>query len=159
SLFRSGHLGCIDQAVWVATIGVFIAVAELFKRDLLHRGFTRLYEEFMRLGDVAYTSPALACWAPWLTREGEAQTYISLDHLGQPVEVTQYPLVASVMTWDEDEHPREPTAWSLAPMLRPTLGIVGVVGDHHLHHYVDRSYRPVAIERDVPHEEWSFEHH
>ena len=28
-----------------------------------------------------------------------------------------------------------------------------------LRQYVDRSYRPVAIERDIPHEEWFFDHH
>ena len=131
SLFRRGHQGCIDQAVWVATIGVPAAVAALFKRDTPHRWFDSLHEEFVGLGDAAYTSPVLACWAPWLTSEGEAQTYISIDHTGQPVEVTRYPLVASVMTRDEDEHPSEPTAWSPAPMLRSALGIVGAFSDRH----------------------------
>ena len=151
TLFRRGHQGCIDQAVWVATIGVPAAVVDLFKRDLPHRWFNRLHEEFVGLGDAVYTSPMLACWAPWLTPDGEAQTYISLDHMGQPVEVTRYPLVASVMTRDEDEDPKEPTAWSPAPVLRSALGIVSAVGDRHLRQYVDRSYRPVAIEWDAPH--------
>jgi hypothetical protein len=159
SLFRRGHQSCIDQAVWVASIGVPTAVAALFKRDTPHRWFSRLHEEFVGLGDAVYTSPALACWAPWLTREGDAQTYISLDHMGRPVEVTRYPLVASVTTWYEDEHPREPDAWSPAPVLRSALGIVGAVGDRYQRQYVDHAYRPVAIERDVPHAEWSFSHH
>ena len=159
SLFRRGHQGCLDQAVWVATIGVPAAVAALFKRDTPHCWFSHLHKEFVGLGDAVYTPPALACWAPWLTREGEAQTYISLDYIGQPVEVTRYPLVASVTTRDEDEDPKEPIAWSPAPVLRSALGIVGAVGDRHLRQYVDRSYRPIAMERDVPHEGWSFDHH
>jgi hypothetical protein len=52
-LFRRGHQGCVDQAVWVATIGVPIAVVELFRRDLLHRGFARLHKEFVGLGDIS----------------------------------------------------------------------------------------------------------
>src|SRR5262249_23248624 len=87
ALFRRGHQDCLDQAVWVATIGVPAAVVELFKRDTSYRWFDHLHEEFVGLGDAVYTSPVLACWAPWLTREGEEQTYISLDHAGQPVEI------------------------------------------------------------------------
>ncbi len=58
TLFRRGHQGCIDQAVWVATIGVPIAVAELFKRDILHRWFSHLHEEFVGLGDAVIVSSA-----------------------------------------------------------------------------------------------------
>ena len=130
----------------MATIGVPAVVADLFKRDTPHRGFARLHREFVGLSGTVYTSPALACWAPWLVRESEIQTYISLDHAGQPVEVTYYPLVAAVMTRDEDEAPREPIAWSPAPVLRPALGIVGAIGDRHLRQYIDRSYRLVASE-------------
>jgi len=159
SLFRRAHQACVDQAVWLTCLGVPLDVAHLLRRDAPFVGDDRLYEAFAGVADPTYVSPALACWASWLSHEGETHWYVSLDESGQPVRVHWHPLVTKVTVRDEDEHPREPDAWFPAPLLRSALGVVGAMGDRHLRHYLDRNRDAIAVERSLPHDEWAFSHH
>lgn len=104
-------------------------------------------------------SPALACWASWLSHEGLVDSYVSLNENGHPVTVHTHPLVTQVTARDEDEPPRESDAWFPSPLVRSSLGIVGAAGDRHLRHYLDRNRNVIAIERDLPHAGSAFSHH
>ncbi len=159
SLFRRGHQTCVDQAVQVACLGVPLDVAHLLRRDAPFLVDDWLYKAFAWVADSTYVSPALGCWASWLSHAGESDCYVSLDESGQPVPVHKHPLVTKVTVRDEDEHPGEPDAWFPAPFLRSTLGIVGAAGDRHLRHYLDRKRDVIAIERSLPHHEFAFSHH
>src|SRR6266700_5675762 len=139
SLFRRGHQACLDQAVWLACLGVPREVAHLLRRDAPFLGDDRLYEAFAWVADSTYVSPSLGCWASWLSHEGEIDQYGSLDESGRTVRIDRRPLVTKVTVRDEDEHPGEPDAWFPAPLLRSVLGTVGAAGDRHLRHYLDRN--------------------
>ena len=43
--------------------------------------------------------------------------------------------------------------------MRSKLGVVGATGDRHLRHYLDRNRDAVAVERSLPHDELTFNHH
>jgi hypothetical protein len=160
SFFRRAHDACVDQAVWIACLGIPLEVVHIVKRDAPFLIGHRLSEDFTGIVDSTYVSPALGCWASWLSHEGANNSYVSLDKSGQPVSVNRHPLVTQVIFRDEEEHPREPHAWFPAPVVRPELGIIGAAGDRHVRHYLDRNRHVVAVERDLPHHDaFAFIHH
>ena len=158
-IFGRGHQACVDQAIWIACLGVPHEAAHLLKRDGPILVTDDLHEAFAWIAGPTYVSPALGCWASWLSHEEESDGYVSLDENGRPVRVRRQPLVTKVIVRDEDEDPREFDAWFPAPFLRSRMGIVGATGDRHLRRYLDRSRDVVAIERGISQYEFAFDHH
>jgi hypothetical protein len=158
SLCRRGHQSCIDQFVQVRAFAVPTVELSLLLRDapFLRRA---LHEYGAWVEEGVYASPALACWAPWLTWQGEDQGYGSFDAEGRVVHVSILSMVGRVTARFEGDHPQEPYVWMPSPRLGRHLGVVAMRGGRYLRHYLNRKGLPVAIERDLPHRSFSFDHH
>lgn len=158
SHWRRGHQSCIDQLVEMRSFAIDPAQLHILRRDAPYtlRGH---YEEGAWVEEGTYTSPAIACWAPWMTWGGEDRGYNSFDEEGGVLPVLVEPLVGGITAHFEGEWPQEPRVWMPAPVLREGLGIAAMRGGRWHRSYVDRDGVPRAVERDVPSKSFSFDHH
>jgi hypothetical protein len=106
-----------------------------------------------------YVSPALACWAPWISWADSSHGYNSFNDDGTIHRVNIRPLVAAFTTRIGTIWPREQTTWIGAPVLAKPLGIVSMRGSRHRRTYIDKGGAEVVVERDVPSEEILFDNH
>lgn len=157
SHYRRGHQGCVDQLVQLRAFGARAADLPRLRRDAPFTA-AKLYDHGAWVEEGVYLSPALACWAPWLTWSSEDQGYDSFDETGEVRRVELRSAVGSGTARFEGDHPREPTVWMPAPSLARALGVVTFQGDRWSRRYVDRRGACVALERDVKSDSFAFDH-
>jgi hypothetical protein len=155
SHMRRGHQSCLDQHLKLSVFGVRPEDLPLLKRDarFLDRDMS---DDHARVRDGSYISPAIACWAPWISWTGHKDGYNSLNDRGEVHRVRMLPLVGEFTTRIGTEYP---TAWIAAPGLGTPLGTVAMHGSRYRRTYVDRKGSAVIVERDVPFEEFLFDNH
>jgi|GEM_PF-2042574 len=158
SHFRRGHQSCIDQLVQVRAFAIEPTQLNLIRRKARHV-LQNHYERNAWVEEGTYNSPAIACWAPWLTWAGQNQGFNSNDGEGKVVPVRVEAMVGEITARFESEWPQEPRVWLPPPRLRVALGIVGMRGGRWHRSYVDPSGVTQAVERDVPPKSFSFDHH
>ena len=158
SHYRRGHQCCVDQLVQVRAYALDPTDRPLLRRDGPYTIGT-IYEHAAWIEEGVYASPALACWAPWLTWRGQDQGYNSFDEEGNIQRVRIEAMVGSLTARFEGEWPQEPHVWMPSPRLRTGLGVAGMRGGRWLRSYTNRHGNAVAVERDVPPKSYSFDHH
>jgi hypothetical protein len=158
SHFRRGHQNCIDQLVEVRAFGVHAEDLDVLRRDGPYV-LLNLHDRAAWIEDGVYGSPALACWAPWLSWGGDDQGYNSFSESGalRPVEVRA--IMASVRARFDGDWPQEPDVWMPGPSLAAALGVAGMRGGRWLRHYLGGRGEVLATERDVHPSYFGFDHH
>jgi hypothetical protein len=156
--FRRAHQSCVDQSVHVRAFAVRSADIPLLVRegDLLDYD---LHDRGASVQEGVYISPALACWAPWLSWVGVDHGYDSIDETGTSHRVSILSLVGQFTTRFEGEWPREQTAWIAGPHLARALGIVKMRGGRYKRTYSDTGGNDVVVEYDTPSASFSYNHH
>jgi hypothetical protein len=158
SLFRRGHQCCIDQTVQLRAFAVDTKYIELIRRDAAYT-FADVRDHGSCIADGGYTSPAVACWAPWMTWSWQDKGYNSFDAEGAVTRVRLDAMVGEITARFEGEWPREQRVWMPGPGLKEALGIMGMRGGRWHRSYVDRDGVVQAVERNGPPTSHSFDHH
>jgi len=135
----------VKAATWISAFAIRLADARLLKRDLQMVLCESLSFHFdglaCRIGGSVYTSPSLACWAPWLeASEGEIK-YASVDEAGKIVSISLHALTARAV-WELPQGEQE--EFLPAPLLRDGWGIIDSMGDQFSRRWYDASQQEVA---------------
>jgi hypothetical protein len=158
SHFRYGHQYCVDQLVQINAFAIDPADLAYVRRDARHV-LQNLHAGSAWLDGGVYGSPAIACWAPWLTWHNQESGYNSFTDEGAVHRVRIHDLVGTFTARYEGQSPGEPSAWLPSPGLRTSLGVVGMQGGRWHRRYLDRGSCAVAVERDCPSVGHNFDHH
>ncbi len=149
-LFRQAHQSCLDQMVEVRAFGVASRALPLVLRDAAYLFGSELYRTHAWIEEGVYVSPAVACWAPWLTWRSEEYSYTSFDGDGL-VQVSLPAMLGEIMTrFDDEDGLHEPDVWLPSPLLQRHFGIVGMHGDRYVRRYCDLEGVASFVERDLP---------